>query len=46
MQVPYLSRHYRVITYDGPGNGLSDHSTDPDRYRAEEYARGGTHRPV
>jgi pimeloyl-ACP methyl ester carboxylesterase len=39
MQVPYLSRHYRVITYDGPGNGLSDRSTDPDRYRAEEYAR-------
>jgi pimeloyl-ACP methyl ester carboxylesterase len=28
-----------VITYDGPGNGLSDRSTDPHRYRAEEYAR-------
>jgi pimeloyl-ACP methyl ester carboxylesterase len=39
MQVPYLSRHYRVITYDGPGNGRSDRSIDPDRYRADEYAR-------
>jgi pimeloyl-ACP methyl ester carboxylesterase len=39
MQVPYLSRHFRVITYDGPGNGRSDRSTDPERYRADEYAR-------
>jgi pimeloyl-ACP methyl ester carboxylesterase len=39
MQVPYLSRHYRVITYDGPGNGLSDRTIDPVRYGAEEYAR-------
>jgi pimeloyl-ACP methyl ester carboxylesterase len=39
MQVPYLSRHYRVITYDGPGNGRSDRTTDHDRYRADEYAR-------
>jgi pimeloyl-ACP methyl ester carboxylesterase len=38
MQVPYLSRHYRVITYDGPGNGRSDRVTDPARYSAESYA--------
>lgn len=39
MQVPYLARRYRVITYDGPGNGRSDRTTDPERYRAEEYAK-------
>lgn len=37
-QVPYLSRYYRVITYDGPGNGRSDRSTDPERYSADAYA--------
>jgi pimeloyl-ACP methyl ester carboxylesterase len=38
MQVPYLSRHYRVITYDGPGNGHSDRITDPARYSIDSYA--------
>jgi pimeloyl-ACP methyl ester carboxylesterase len=38
MQAPYLCRHYRVITYDGPGNGRSDRTTDPERYRAGAYA--------
>lgn len=37
-QVPYLSRFYRVITYDGPGNGRSDRTVDPNRYLAESYA--------
>jgi len=32
LQVPYLARHFRVITYDGPGNGRSDRSVDPDAY--------------
>ena len=32
LQVPYLSRHHRVITYDGPGNGLSDRPLDPAAY--------------
>jgi pimeloyl-ACP methyl ester carboxylesterase/predicted glycosyltransferase len=31
-QVPYLSRHHRVVTYDGPGNGLSDRPLDSVAY--------------
>ncbi len=41
LQVPYLSRHHRVVTYDGPGNGLSDRPLDPAAYhhdRQVEYA--------
>jgi pimeloyl-ACP methyl ester carboxylesterase len=41
MQAPYLSRHYRVITYDGPGNGRSDRSIDTGRYAIEEVAADG-----
>jgi pimeloyl-ACP methyl ester carboxylesterase len=29
LQIPYLSRHYRVITFDPPGNGKSDRPLDP-----------------
>ena len=39
MQVPYLARYYRVITYDGPGNGRAPRTTDPGRYAADSYAR-------
>ena len=38
LQVPYLSRRFRVITYDGPGNGLSDRVTDPERFSVESEA--------
>ncbi|HUG32325.1 MAG TPA: alpha/beta hydrolase [Acidimicrobiia bacterium] len=38
MQIPYLSRYYQVVTYDGPGNGTSDRVTDPARYAADSYA--------
>jgi pimeloyl-ACP methyl ester carboxylesterase/predicted glycosyltransferase len=35
MQVAYLSRHFRVVLYDGPGNGRSDRPTDPGPYEQD-----------
>src|SRR4051794_15381724 len=38
MQVPYLARHYRVVTFDGRGNGRSDRPAGPESYTAAEFA--------
>lgn len=38
MQIPYLARHCRVLTFDGRGNGGSARPGDPDAYAEEEYA--------
>ena len=38
MQVPFLARHYRVITFDGRGNGRSDRPPGADNYLSAEYA--------
>ena len=38
LQIPYLARHHRVITFDGRGNGRSDRPSEPEAYREEEFA--------
>jgi pimeloyl-ACP methyl ester carboxylesterase/predicted glycosyltransferase len=37
-QMPYFSRHYRVLTFDGLGNGKSDRPKDPRAYGFDEIA--------
>ena len=41
-QIAYLARHFRVVTYDGPGNGRSDRPLDAGPYGFEEQARAAT----
>ena len=36
-QIPYLSRHFRVVTFDGRGNGFSDRPGERSAYHAQEF---------
>jgi pimeloyl-ACP methyl ester carboxylesterase/predicted glycosyltransferase len=38
MQIPYLARHCRVLTFDGRGNGRSDRPREPAAYHEREFA--------
>ena len=38
MQVPYFARHFRVVTFDPRGNGLSERPAGPAAYSEAEYA--------
>ena len=37
-QIPYLARFFRVVTFDGRGNGRSDRPTTPSAYDEAEFA--------
>jgi pimeloyl-ACP methyl ester carboxylesterase len=37
LQIPYLSRLFRVVTFDGRGNGRSDRPAESDAYADTEY---------
>ena len=37
MQIPFLARHFHVLTFDGRGSGRSDSPPDAEAYNGEEY---------
>ena len=37
-QIPYFARHFRVLTFDGRGNGRSDRPRGSDAYVARQFA--------
>jgi pimeloyl-ACP methyl ester carboxylesterase/predicted glycosyltransferase len=38
LQLPYFARHFRVLTFDGRGNGKSDRPAKAAAYAEEEFA--------
>jgi len=38
LQIPYLARHFRVIVFDGRGNGKSDRPKGAEHYLEAEFA--------
>ena len=40
-QIPYLARHFRVITFDGRGNGRSDRPAEREAYDESQFAADG-----
>ena len=40
-QIPYLSRHFRVVVFDPRGNGRSDRPTDVEAYSWWEFVADG-----
>jgi pimeloyl-ACP methyl ester carboxylesterase/predicted glycosyltransferase len=38
LQVAFFARHYRVLTFDGRGNGLTDRPTESSAYAEAEFA--------
>ena len=37
-QIPFLGRHYRVVVFDGRGNGRADRPSEPSAYDEREFA--------